>query len=996
MWGVLRRLVLILPMACMFGPSGVAADQTPRSHPTPPLISKLSAPREVFNEGATFVVKVRPATEGSVHFAIKTYAGKTVWTRTADLVNATATVVLKGDEASKLAKGSRVLVATVNDKADKSAYLGIRLRGRVFRNVRQPPSDLRAGDEIIITDLSRVEPAEAISDRSEKGTWWRRRYAVPGGTEGRSLLCVEEQDLETPKRCLAPQLRLPLDLKGWYEIWVQTYRHRENGGVDVRLSGEKYFLHIDPLQVCTIKELPEPRYGVLVDVLYRSADLTGQHLVFQQPFGTYESASKLCNASLAGVRLIKLSDEQVGRIKAARVRTDTRTIGFDNDGFSYFHRWAEHDPACIARLLEPLRNASVSFLNYSLGGLGGLYIPTPYTGLYQMRGHTRHGDYRANAFFRWSFDKKVNIVDVLADRAHELGLKLFVSLMMERCYSPDQTVRRHPEWRIKRGRGVWDYALAEVQDYQIEKFAWIMTHHEIDGLIADYTRYGHYFNEDEPRKFEHMNAFLRKLRVATDKVNAAKKRKVLLCGSFGDRSHHLTHWGTGRLDDQGLDVKTWLEEGIFDLLLPEGPTAMTFVEMGRHSRTKVWPRKVCFVDLPEHKYRRGKWDPKAIERQVKWAYDHGAPGVFFFNHDTWTTLGRLGFKKELALRTRTDEVYGLREGPVVAFKTWYPNLKEREAQRAALRPVTIPIDAGKTVNGELVIPIPNTFKETVTATVKLSASAKKPTRAWEVTPLTRSAVIEPRKRGAVSFHMEGRARGQEFVPSAEIGFSSKGQTVFRHRLPIRAVSHAVCKKVTTPPTVDGRLNDSVWAGAFGDNAQAFFRVGESSDRAGRVVMATAYDAKHFYIACSVSGIDVSKIPRNPLKRDARKISGTDHVGILIDAQGAEQQYLEFLVTPAGAQADTRWYYYPFAGHFARKTDWNADWAAKVSRGDDSYAVEAAIPLSVLGGKAKSGDRWRINVFSTSVAGLDKPVTWSWATPETSYHKAQSLGTIVFE
>ena len=47
-----------------------------------------------------------------------------------------------------------------------------------------------------------------------------------------------------------------------------------------------------------------------------------------------------------------------------------------------------------------------------------------------MVGHTRYGDYRANAFYQWCFDNDVNVVDVLAKRAHELGLKLFVSTMM--------------------------------------------------------------------------------------------------------------------------------------------------------------------------------------------------------------------------------------------------------------------------------------------------------------------------------------------------------------------------------------------------------------------------------------------------------------------------------------------------------------------------------------------------------------------------------------
>ncbi|MEA3364484.1 MAG: hypothetical protein U9Q79_02495, partial [Candidatus Hydrogenedentes bacterium] len=433
-------------------------------------------------------------------------------------------------------------VATANEASITDSDLS---HGRVFENVFPPPADLEPGDELLITDMAHFGPAAGISDHCVKGKWWRREYTLKGESEPHSMLSVELQDPHDPESCLAPALHLALDLKGWYEIWVRTYRHHENGGIDVRLSGEPYFLHADPLQVNP--ESPDTRYGALVELRYRAADLTGRDLVFQQPYGTYESQTKLANASLAGVRLVKLSDEQIAQLEAERVSTPPKTVGYDNDGFSYFHRWAVHDKACIARLLEPLRDTSATFLNYELGGLGGLFIPTPYTGMYQMTGHTRHGDYRANAFYRWCFENDVNILRVLTNRAHEVGLDLYASLMLQRCFSPDEVMRRHPEWKVKRGPGTWDYALPEVQDYQVKKFGWIMQNHDIDGFIVDFTRYGHYFNQDEPDKFGHMNTFLRKVRAATDAVNAKKERKVALCASFGDRSWHLTHWGTGKL-----------------------------------------------------------------------------------------------------------------------------------------------------------------------------------------------------------------------------------------------------------------------------------------------------------------------------------------------------------------------------------------------------------------------------------------------------------------
>ena len=372
-----------------------------------------------------------------------------------------ATAILKATESAKLDRGNYALSATLEQHQDAPVFAAVRMLGKQFYNPSTMPPNIQPGDEIIITDLSRVQPADAISEGSVKGKWWRRPYRVPGQSEQQLMLCVEESDLEDPQSCVATPLAVPLKLDGWYEVWVRTYRHSVGGGVDVRLSGEKYFQHADPLQL----EWPtnsDPRNGHFVDVRYRAADLTGQHLVIQQPYGTFDSETKMANASFAGVRLVKLSETKVAEIKANRKRDDVKIVGYDNDGFSYFWQWAVHDPAFVARLMEPLRDQSAGFLTMSLGGLGGIIIPTPYTEVYQINGHTRVGDYRANTFFRWCFEQNVNIVDVLAERADEVDLKIFVALMTERCFSPDKFYREHEDWQIHRGPGTgegWDYAL---------------------------------------------------------------------------------------------------------------------------------------------------------------------------------------------------------------------------------------------------------------------------------------------------------------------------------------------------------------------------------------------------------------------------------------------------------------------------------------------------------------------------------------------------------
>ncbi len=306
---------------------------------------RLTAPREIAaGEDATFGVSASAASTGEVTFELKTYSGAPLWTQTAPFVSGKASAVLKADHAASLEKGNRVLVATTVGREGAALYAPVRLRGRVFRNPREPLADLRPGDELVFTDLARLQPADSLSEKSAPGKWWRRTYRVPGDPAEHALVCVEAHDLDDPASCLAGRLTLPLNVRGWYEVWVRTLRPEAGGGIDVRLSGEPYFLRANPLQIDRLPGYAQPPFGALVDVRYRAADLTGQDLVFQQPYGTYESEQKRCSASLAGVRLVKLSESEVEAIENHAARKNSRTIGYDDDGFSYFFRWGIHDP----------------------------------------------------------------------------------------------------------------------------------------------------------------------------------------------------------------------------------------------------------------------------------------------------------------------------------------------------------------------------------------------------------------------------------------------------------------------------------------------------------------------------------------------------------------------------------------------------------------------------------------------------------------------------
>ena len=928
--------------------------------PLPPLFSALEGPVDLWpGQDATFRVSLRPGTTGAVRFALRRFAGDVLLEQEAPVQDDAAEATFSADALASLARGEAVVTATLTGTPGQAAH-AVRLRGRLFHNPVAEPTDLLPGDEIVISDMGAFLPAEAVSATPRKGVWWLRPYRVADSAGGRSMLCVEEHDPSDPESCLAPPLRLPLRLTGWYEIWVTTLRPEKGGGIDVRLSGEPYFLHLDPQQVdTTVQSATGPR---LVDLRFRSADLRGQDLFFQQPFGTYDSETKLCNAALAGVRLVRLSEDQVSRTRAELADPANKVIGFDNDGYSYFWRWATHDKACIARLLEPLRTPSASFLHFSLGGLGGLSIPTPYTELFQLRGHVRHGDFRANDFLRWCRDENVNIVDILAERAHELGLKLFVATMMERSYSRDRFMHEHPDWFVKRGRGTWDYAKQEVHDFQVRKIAWICAKHDIDGFTVDFTRYGHYFNEDEPDKAAHMNRFLRALRREIDAVNEKRTRRVQLCGSFADESGFIRNWGTGKLDDQGLDPATWIREGIFDILMPEGPTSLDFVKLAAGSRTQVWPRKVSGYALVSDETVGGMLGPTGIERNVKRAFDGGAPGIFFFNHEPWTTLARLGIRGELELRAATDTSYGLGEGPVVEFTDWLPSWGEREKQRQAFRPLTVPTTDGR-LDSTVLLSVRNAFDRAVTAHVRWVLAAEGVHVRAVPNPAT--TAVEPGATAQLDARLTGTvdpARTGDSL-SADITCDVGAVTVFRHRVPVRLVPELVCG--SAPGEGEGVV------------------VGE-----GMALRATRTgDVLHVTVTLPTTlSTDAEPLGHD----DFRGLGKRAGLTLMLASTDDEKTFIEFITDASGSRAESCWSYSAFHNRHLRKAEWECEWTSSTEGAEGGTAIAVTVPFAALGATPQPGACWRVAVSVRATPGH----TAHW--PPEHNGRIEYFGRLVFE
>jgi hypothetical protein len=540
----------------------------------------------------------------------------------------------------------------------------------------------KPGDQVILRDFARLAPQEAIGKTSVPGKWWLRPYKTDRGETGTMLMTVQ-RNMARPESCIVPAVTYPLSLKGWYEIWVATYRGPYGGGIDVRLTGDDCFVHLDPQQVDFHPKRPKPRVGAIVEINYKpAADLTGQGLVFQQPFGTYESFHwGFCEASLAYIRLVRLSDEQVAAFKKDQASDDRRLIAFDDDYFSRFWMWDGQDRQTVLRVMEAFRYHDIAFFGMNIGAMASVVVPTPYSDL-RVSNMRRLGDRRVNASYKSFIDKGIDPVAISAERAHAYGFKLLPTLRMSSAYDRGPKYKALSKWLLK-DRVHFNFACDEIHDYYVKLVRYILEKYDVDGFVLDYTRHRIHFNKDQPDKARYMNEFSRKMREMVDQVSKAKGKKLLLAASFTEASYARAQ---PLLEYQGIDVAAWVKGGYYDIIMPEGRNIDTYIKLTRGTSTKCFPRWTATRDIRGEALGPNVHDPTPQEDtkdrpinphlgpkdyEAGWLKlrESGADGLYVFNNaHGWTSLRRMGHLDEVRRRVQAGEVYGVVEGPIVRFE----------------------------------------------------------------------------------------------------------------------------------------------------------------------------------------------------------------------------------------------------------------------------------------------------------------------------------------
>jgi hypothetical protein len=196
-----------------------------------------------------------------------------------------------------------------------------------------------------------------------------------------------------------------------------------------------------------------------------------------------------------------------------------------------------------------------------------------------------------------------------------------------------------------------------------------------------------------------------------------------------------------------------------------------------------------------------------------------------------------------------------------------------------------------------------------------------------------------------------------------------------------------CRGTLRPPHLDGRLDEPIWDTAdrlllSGSTPQSAQQPGE-----GLAEVRLLHDDEFFYVA--IHCLKVANVKYEPDDRprthDADLVQH-DRVSLALDIDRDYTTAFEFTVDDRGWTYDACW----------GDATWNPTWYVANAADENSWTVEAAIPMSELVDRAPAvRDIWAVSIRRT----IPRTGYQSWAGPVTDLPTANSpnqFGLLIFE
>lgn len=184
--------------------------------------------------------------------------------------------------------------------------------------------------------------------------------------------------------------------------------------------------------------------------------------------------------------------------------------------------------------------------------------------------------------------------------------------------------------------------------------------------------------------------------------------------------------------------------------------------------------------------------------------------------------------------------------------------------------------------------------------------------------------------------------------------------VFGNSDPAKKMKILKTTRVEIPPSIDGKLGESVWQQSEkASNFVMFTPEDGTPEREAQLsVVYVLYDDEALYVGARLYDDNPDEIPKELGDRDDYFDRNTDFFAVNINPYNDGQQNFNFIVTAAGVQGDDKW----ILGAPGPDITWNAVWDSSVAIDEEGWTVEIKIPYSEL--RFPDGEKqvWGLNFF----------------------------------
>lgn len=503
-------------------------------------------------------------------------------------------------------------------------------------------------NSLFITNLDRCLPAEALSGKWQKNCWRIVDYETMSDISGKMLMGTQDSTLQ--------EIHYPLGLKGWYRIFLGLGNAYLNPPkmpmLKVKLSSDPCYTRITPTLNHWWMEID--------DCLWKEADLTGELIHFMKEPNN--------QSYIAYVRLEPMSEQEINKAKQIGKENPSLFMAGTNDSYEIYNTIEELYEGII-----PMRGSDLKKMFFCIaGGDISHYMPTTIGTMMESlpcEDFPRTIDKKIVEGYR-RLNQKYDVIEKVCSFSHEIGIEFHASFRVGAfaCEPPFDELfisdfyRKNPGFHCRDydGREIsrLSYAWPEVQEHMLSFYEESLRY-DIDGINLIFIRslplmlyetpllegfekcYGRNpltLKKDDPSFLEYragiITDFIRKIR---NKMDQAGKRKKLELSVIVPANADVNKYF-------GLDLKTWIDEELVDIILPDFSLQTT-----EHNENPVNLDIGYYSDLVKGTNcrllpRLQGFPPAQIEKSIEYInkmIKAGANGVFLWDTVNYTQQAKI-------------------------------------------------------------------------------------------------------------------------------------------------------------------------------------------------------------------------------------------------------------------------------------------------------------------------------------------------------------------